>query len=175
MENGSGKNDENDQTFKFLKKFGSQFKKYGLIHLRLQSFLLILFGILTIFIFTVLVFPYTRGTEFPVLIDLIRISATIIILGLFVLAFHMYLPLTKSSINLLFVLPGVIATLSLWYFAFFGFGVYLQYFPTYLILYVGLAGAAWTILYLWVISVIFILGAEINVSINEYKENHLDN
>ena len=162
---------ENDQTLKILRIFWEQFKKYGLIHLRIQSFLLILIGVLTIFVLAVLIFPYTRGIELPVIDDLIRISATLIILGLFVLAFHIYLPITESSINLLFVLPGVIATLSLWYFAFVGFGVYLQYFPTYLILYVGLAGAAWTILYLWVLSVLFIFGAEINVSIRELKEN----
>ena len=144
------------------------------IVLRLQSLALVLFGAVVLIAYTFLVvlaplalaaliawFPALE--EFLLSIDLARfaLAGSLLIFGLCFT--HWLLPAGKRSFAAL--LPGVLATLVMWMAAGIAFGAYLASFANYVSTYGGLAGIMTAIIFLYICSLAFILGGELNAAL----------
>lgn len=94
------------------------------------------------------------------------IAASVIILSL--MAIHFWLPAGKRKF--VHVLPGIVFTLIAWIAGSSIFASYLARFSTYVTTYAGLASLMVAIVFLYIVSCIFILGGELNASIRRYRE-----
>jgi membrane protein len=95
------------------------------------------------------------------------IAGVVIVLGL--VAVHFWLPAGKRK--LVHVLPGILFTLVAWIAGSTAFTAYVARFPTYAATYAGLASIMVAIVFLYILSCIFILGGELNASIRRYRES----
>jgi membrane protein len=86
------------------------------------------------------------------------ITATILLSAL--LAAHIWLPNGKLRIR--DVLPGVLITMIFWVVAASLFAWYLSHFASYATTYAGFAAVMVALVFLYFLSVIFILGGELN-------------
>lgn len=68
------------------------------------------------------------------------------------------------------ILPGIVLTLLGWLAGSSLFAAYLSRFSSYASTYAGLASIMAAVVFLYMISVIFILGGEINAAIIRYRE-----
>lgn len=100
-------------------------------------------------------------------IGLIRylIAVTVLVTGLFIV--HKWLPDGKRSLVSLF--PGIILTMAAWLIGASLFASYLESFATYVSTYAGLASLMIALVFLYIVSAIFILGAEFNAAILRYR------
>lgn len=96
----------------------------------------------------------------------ITIATLVIIFGLFCV--HLWLPAGKR--RFVDVLPGIIFTLVAWVAGSSLFAAYLEQFSTYVSTYAGLASIMIAVVFLYIVSVIFIMGGELNAAIRRYKE-----
>jgi len=87
---------------------------------------------------------------------------------LFLASAHLWLPARRQ--NLRGVLPGVLVTLALWFVAGLVFSWYLSHFSGYAKTYAGLGGAIASMLFFYIIGLIFLFGAEINHSTEVWRE-----
>jgi membrane protein len=94
------------------------------------------------------------------------IASTVIVGGLF--AVHFWLPAGKR--NLLSLVPGILFTLAGWLIGSTLFATYLDHFSSYVSTYAGLASIMIAVVFLYIISAIFILGGELNAAISRYRE-----
>lgn len=94
------------------------------------------------------------------------IASGVIVLGLF--AVHVWLPAGKRPIA--DVIPGILFTLAAWIAGSSIFAEYLKQFSTYVSTYAGLASVMIAVIFLYIISVIFILGGELNAAIRRYLD-----
>jgi membrane protein len=94
------------------------------------------------------------------------IASMVIILGL--IAVHIWLPAGRR--NFTDIAPGIIFTLSGWLIGSSLFAAYLEQFSTYVSTYAGLASVMIAVIFLYIVSAIFILGGEINASIRRYLD-----
>ncbi|MGB3503673.1 MAG: YihY/virulence factor BrkB family protein [Mesorhizobium sp.] len=94
------------------------------------------------------------------------IASGVIVLGLF--AVHVWLPAGKRPVS--DVLPGLCFTLIGWVTGSSVFAEYLKQFSTYVTTYAGLASVMIAVIYLYIISAIFILGGELNAAIRRYRD-----
>lgn len=94
------------------------------------------------------------------------IASAVIVLGLF--AVHIWLPAGKRRI--VHILPGIGFTLVAWVAGSTLFAAYLGQFSTYVSYYAGLASIMIAVVFLYIISAIFILGGELNAAIRRYRE-----
>ncbi len=94
------------------------------------------------------------------------IASTVIVLGL--VAVHIWLPNGKRP--LLDIVPGIIFTLIGWLVGSTIFATYLDNFSSYVTTYAGLASIMIAVVFLYIVSVIFILGGELNASIRRYLD-----
>jgi len=94
------------------------------------------------------------------------IASGVIVLGLF--AVHIWLPAGHRRI--VDLLPGILFTLVAWIIGSSIFAEYLKQFSTYVSTYAGLASVMIAVIFLYIISMIFILGGELNASIKRYSE-----
>jgi membrane protein len=97
------------------------------------------------------------------------IASAVIVFGLF--AVHLWLPAGRRGIG--DVMPGIIFTLIAWLAGSSIFAAYLRQFSTYVSTYAGLASVMIAVIFLYIISVIFILGGEFNAAIKRYLEARL--
>ena len=93
------------------------------------------------------------------------IALAVLVTGLFVV--HKWLPDGKRS--LLSLVPGIGLTIVAWLIGAGLFAAYLERFATYVTTYAGLASIMIALVFLYIISAIFILGAEINAAILRYR------
>ena len=96
----------------------------------------------------------------------ILIAAVIIVLAL--IAVHLWLPAGKRRFRE--IVPGLIFTLVFWVVGSSLFATYLSYFSTYASTYAGLASIMIALVFLYIVSAIFILGGELNASIKRYLD-----
>lgn len=96
----------------------------------------------------------------------ILIAAVIIILAL--IAVHLWLPAGKRRFRE--IVPGLIFTLVFWVVGSSLFATYLSYYSTYSSTYAGLASIMIALVFLYIVSAIFILGGELNASIKRYLD-----
>lgn len=98
---------------------------------------------------------------FSQMVGLLRLGATTFLIAVALVVTHKFLAAGYRSV--LSVLPGVAVTLVLWIVGGLGFGFYLAQFPgSYASTYGGLATAMMSLIFLYTIAVIFIIGGEIN-------------
>lgn len=94
------------------------------------------------------------------------IASTVIVMGL--VAVHIWLPDGKRP--LLDIVPGIIFTLIGWLVGSSVFAAYLNNFSSYVSTYAGLASIMIAVVFLYIVSMIFILGGELNASIRRYLD-----
>ncbi|MEO5324825.1 YihY/virulence factor BrkB family protein [Mesorhizobium sp. CC13] len=94
------------------------------------------------------------------------IASAVIVLGLF--AVHKWLP--DGRRGFLSLVPGIIFTLVAWLIGSTVFAAYLDTFASYVTTYAGLASILIAVVFLYIISAIFILGGELNAAISRYFE-----
>jgi membrane protein len=82
---------------------------------------------------------------------------------LFLLAAHLWLPARKQTV--FGVMPGVIVTMGLWFLAGWIFSYYMSHFSGYTRTYAGLAGVIASMIFFYIVGMIFLFGAELNNSI----------
>lgn len=86
---------------------------------------------------------------------------------LFLAAAHLWLPARRQTLR--GVLPGVLVTLALWFVAGLVFSWYLSHFSGYAKTYAGLGGAIASMLFFYIIGLIFLFGAELNHAIEMWR------
>ncbi|TWG95989.1 membrane protein [Mesorhizobium sp. J18] len=94
------------------------------------------------------------------------IAATVIVAAL--VAVHMWLPAGRR--RFVDILPGIIFTLIAWAAGSAAFAAYLDRFSGYVTTYAGLASIMIAVVFLYIVSAIFILGGELNAAIRRYRE-----
>jgi membrane protein len=96
----------------------------------------------------------------------LMIASTVIVLGL--IAVHFWLPDGKRRFTE--IVPGILFTLVGWLVGSTIFAAYLDRFPSYVATYAGLASIMIALVFLYIVSAIFILGGEFNASISRYLQ-----
>lgn len=94
------------------------------------------------------------------------IASMVIVLGL--IAVHLWLPSGRRSFAS--IVPGIIFTLVGWLAGSTIFASYLDHFSSYVTTYAGLASIMIAVVFLYIVSAIFILGGELNAAISRYRE-----
>ena len=94
------------------------------------------------------------------------IASLVIVLGL--IAVHIWLPAGKR--RFVDIVPGIIFTLIAWLAGSTMFATYLDNFSSYVTTYAGLASIMIAVVFLYIVSAIFILGGELNAAISRYLE-----
>ncbi len=150
----------------------------NVIRLRLQSILFVLVAAATIATVAVLLvilplawniarryLPWLDDYRDIVSVLRLSVSALIVIAALF--ASHKWLPAGRRS--LVELIPGVGFTLVVWLAAAITFGAYLERFADYVGTYAGLAGIMVALVFLYIMSAIFLIGAELNNALARLK------
>lgn len=101
-----------------------------------------------------------KGAESIRSYDALRRAVSYILLIFTVFACHMWLPVTHRHVKQVF--PGVALTAVLWIAAGKGFALYVATFSSYSITYAGLAGVMAALVFMYIMAVIFVFGAEFN-------------
>ena len=94
------------------------------------------------------------------------IASAVIVGGLF--AVHFWLPAGKR--RLVSIVPGILFTLVGWLIGSTMFATYIDHFSSYVTTYAGLASIMIAVVFLYIVSAIFILGGEFNAAISRYLE-----
>jgi len=147
------------RNYFFIKLQSFGFVILGVIGLLSLAFLIVLGPL--IWKIALSYFPLLR--QFQQLYVVLRLGVGIGVLFLALVAVHFWLPAGRRRI--LMVLPGISLTLCLWLAGGFGFATYLENFSTYTTTYAGLASVMIAVVFLYLASIAFILGAELNAAI----------
>ncbi len=111
---------------------------------------------------------YVPGPEFNVgWLETGREALLVLITGATLFAFHLFLPARRRRIRS--VVGGVILTLLAWWLAGKAFGLYITEIANYSTTYAGLAGIVILMFFLYIQSLIFLYGAEVNRSIADFR------
>ncbi|MBB5073689.1 membrane protein [Bartonella callosciuri] len=108
-------------------------------------------------------------TEYIGIIRLWRYIIAAVVLFVSLLIVHKWLPAERRKF--MDILPGIVVTMFVWFMASIAFAQYLTMFD-YISTYAGLASIMVAIIFLYILSAIFIFGGEINAAIMFYR-NHL--
>jgi membrane protein len=100
-----------------------------------------------------------------------REALLVLITAAMLLAFHLLLPARRRSFRS--VAGGVFLTLIAWWLAGKAFGFYIAEIANYATTYAGLAGIVILMFFLYIQSLIFLYGAEVNRSIADYRGDTL--
>lgn len=133
----------------------------------------VIFAVISIILVAVPVAMRFAETRFPWLMGDLNAAAnwglvgTGLLLMFGLLLSHKWLPAGKR--RLIDVLPGVVLTILFWTGFGFGFAAYLSTFANYAATYAGLASIMIVLVFLYMVGVIFMLGAEFNAAIMKYR------
>ncbi|SCB23847.1 YihY/virulence factor BrkB family protein [Rhizobium hainanense] len=137
----------------------------------------LIFAILSILLVAVpLALNYTRQW-LPKLADILdivfswRIYGTIFLLLAGLMILHLWLAAGRRRV--FDVIPGVILTLVFWSIGALLFAYYLSTFANYTATYAGLASVMIVLIFLYMLAVIFIMGAEINAALMKFRVRRL--
>ena len=111
--------------------------------------------------------PWIDSYTFTISFWRYLIAIVVLVFGLF--AVHLWLPDGKRPFR--FILPGIVITLLAWVISAMVFATYLARFANYFSTYAGLASIMIALVFLYILSSIFIVGAEINAAIHLYAES----
>jgi membrane protein len=105
------------------------------------------------------------------LLDFVRIGAAAVVLVGALLVAHWWLPAGRRTFR--DVVPGILVTLILWLGTGIVFGRYLASFAyTYVTYYAGLASVMAALVFLYLLAMIFIYGAELNAALKRMRGKH---
>ncbi|WP_273723236.1 YihY/virulence factor BrkB family protein [Bartonella sp. AU18XJBT] len=107
-------------------------------------------------------------TEYIGVIRLWRYIIAAVVLFVSLLIVHKWLPAERRKF--IDILPGIILTMFVWFMASIAFAQYLTMFD-YISTYAGLASIMVAIIFLYILSAIFILGGEVNAAIMFYRKH----
>ena len=111
---------------------------------------------------------YVPGPAFDVhWLETGREGLLVLITGAMLFAFHLFLPARRRRIRSVF--GGVILTLLAWWLSGKAFGLYITEIANYSTTYAGLAGIVILMFFLYIQSLIFLYGAEVNRSIADFR------
>jgi len=96
-----------------------------------------------------------------------RYAIAVVVLFVSLLVAHKWLPAGKRKLT--DILPGIAVTMLVWVVASMVFAQYLATFANYVSTYAGLASIMVAIIFLYMLSAIFILGGEMNAAIMFYR------
>ncbi|MBB3427014.1 membrane protein [Rhizobium sp. BK312] len=137
----------------------------------------LIFAILSILLVAVpLALNYTRQW-LPKLADILdivfswRIYGTIFLLLAGLMILHLWLAAGRRRV--FDVIPGVILTLVFWSIGAVLFAYYLSTFANYTATYAGLASVMIVLIFLYMLAVIFIMGAEVNAALMKFRVRRL--
>jgi membrane protein len=105
------------------------------------------------------------------LLEIGRQALLVLVTSAMLLAFHLLLPARRRRLKN--VLGGVLLTLVGWWLAGKAFGYYILEFANYSATYAGLAGIVVLMFFLYIQSLIFLYGAEVNRSIADFRGKSL--
>ncbi len=151
----------------------------SIVFCRLQSLGFVLVGTLSLLVISFLLVLAPLGVRiaaqwFPEIgafaetIAFWRYVVAVVVLVLALFMAHIWLPAGKRRLS--DIAPGIALTLVAWLAASSAFAKYLETFASYVTTYAGLASIMVAIVFLYMIAVIFILGAEINAAIMNFRE-----
>ncbi len=138
---------------------------------RLQSLIFVILGAILMFVVSVLLvfapiylsfIEVASPTVYHRLFEsqTLRLSAAVCLLVFVIFACHRWLPGRRRPMNQIW--PGIVWTLVLWMVAGTGFVWYLQRIADYSATYAGLAGIMTALIFLYLMAVILLFGAEYN-------------
>lgn len=145
---------------------------------RLQSLFFVILGAtgLLVLAFLIVLGPLLWRTAlgyFPFLVEfepiyvLFRFGFGIGALFVALIIVHLWLPAGRRRV--VTILPGIGLTLCLWLAGGLGFAAYLENFSAYSATYAGLASIMIAIVFLYLVAVAFILGAELNAALTKHR------
>jgi len=117
--------------------------------------------------------PVTIRQWLPAIVDTLeivfswRIYGTLVMLTIALLVVNLWLPSGKRRV--FDVVPGVFLTLIFWLIGALIFAYYLATFANYTATYAGLASVMIVLIFLYMVGVIFIVGAEINAALMKFR------
>lgn len=111
-------------------------------------------------------FPFLA--PFGAQITVLRLAITICVLIFLLFAAHLWLP--GQAWRIRDYMPGILFTLFFWFVAALAFGAYLESFANYAATFAGLASLMTALIFLYLIAVILILGAELNAALRRYRD-----
>ncbi len=151
----------------------------GIVHRRVQSLVFVLIATAGFLVISVLlVFAPLLARLAEARLDWIKpymgtitlwryvIASSVIVAGLF--AVHYWLPAGRR--RLVSIVPGIVFTLVAWLIGSTAFAAYIDRFSSYVTTYAGLASIMIAVVFLYIVSAIFILGGELNAAISRYLE-----
>ncbi len=155
-----------------------QVENRSFISLRLQSFGFVLLATISLTIVSLLLVaaPIIHSVmlrKVPELVppvfafDALRIMIAIVVLIVGLAMCHVYLP--EGRRRLVDILPGMALTILAWVVGSWVFVTYLDNFGRYAATYAGLASIIVALVFLYMVSAIFILGGELNAAIMRYR------
>jgi membrane protein len=149
------------------------------IYRRLQSLLYILIATLSFLAISVLLvlaplighialgfMPWLKPYMGTITLWRYIIASSVILGGL--ITVHMWLP--AGHRRLVDIAPGIVFTVLAWLAGSSMFAAYLERFSSYTATYAGLASIMIAVVFLYIVSMIFILGGELNAAIARYSE-----
>ena len=133
----------------------------------------VVFAVISILLLAVPVATRFAQSRFPELIEDLSAVAnwgvvgTAILLLIGLVMSHKWLP--AGDRRMIDILPGVLLTIVAWTGFGFGFAAYLSTFANYAATYAGLASIMIVLIFLYMVGVIFMLGAEFNAALMKYR------
>lgn len=103
--------------------------------------------------------------------DAFRKGVTFALTVFFLFACHRWLPGVPHTLTELW--PGIVLCVGLWWFASKAFTIYITGFASYSVTYAGLAGIMSALVYLYLMSAIFVLGAEFNGALMDRRRTKI--
>lgn len=153
-----------DKRSIFFCRFQSLFfVMVGTIGLMVISFLLVLAPL----VINIVQHDYPAVAQYVGTIRIWRYAIAVVVLFVSLLVAHKWLPAGKRKLT--DILPGIAVTMLVWVVASMLFAQYLATFANYVSTYAGLASIMVAIIFLYMLSAIFILGGEINAAIMFYR------
>lgn len=146
----------------------------SLLYVLISVFILAAISVVLVAVPVAIAFADER---FPWLMDILdKVSSwglygAITVLSAGLVVAHMWLPAGRRRIA--DVLPGVILTLGFWLAGALLFAYYLSTFANYAATYAGLASVMIVLVFLYMVGVIFMLGAEVNAALMKYRVLHI--
>lgn len=135
----------------------------GTIGLMVISFLLVLAPL----VINIVQHDYAGIAQYVGTIRIWRYAIAVVVLFISLLIAHKWLP--AGHRKLIDILPGIAVTMVVWVLASMLFAQYLATFANYVSTYAGLASIMVAIIFLYMLSAIFILGGEINAAIMFFR------
>ncbi|BCH58057.1 YihY/virulence factor BrkB family protein [Agrobacterium vitis] len=131
------------------------------------------FAVISVLLIAVPIALRFAERQFPLLKDFLALVSnwsvlgTLILLAVGLTISHLWLPADRR--RLIDVLPGICLTLLLWLLGALAFAAYLATFANYAATYAGLASVMVVIIFLYMLGVLFLIGAEFNAALMKFS------